>query len=242
MKKSFLILAFLVFGYTQAQENIVLNFPEDGDTIYTYNPMLTWYLMGDILMNNSREFYRITVVELQNNQDAASGVLMNTPLVRMDHLTQFQILYPYDAPALQEGIRYGWQIHKIMNNVIVGSSEAWEFIIGVPPVITPVYYKMKLVQDGALCHADNGKFYFEIAEAYNSEALIFKLFNEENTQINAQAKFNREDGELAQEINVKRTGFNQYELNFGSAVPVGIYKLVVWDTKNRKYELSFKVD
>jgi hypothetical protein len=101
---------------------------------------------------------------------------------------------------------------------------------------------MKLVQDGAFCHADNGKFYFEFSEAYNSEVLKFKLLNSKNTQINAQAKFNREDGELAQEINVKRTGFNQYELNFGSAVPVGIYKLIVWDTKNRKYELSFTVD
>ena len=48
--------------------------------------------------------------------------------------------------------------------------------------------------------------------------------------------------EFAQQINVKRTGYNQYELNFGTNVPDGTYKLIVWDAKNRKYELSFLVD
>lgn len=225
-----------------SQESILLNTPADGDTIYTHYPLLTWSIWGGLPVNNEREYYQIIIVELQNNQDAASGVMVNTPLVYMDHLAQNQLFYPYDAPELQEGKRYGWQVQKIMNNAVVCSSEAWEFILAIPPVLTPVYYKMKLVQDGALCQAINGKFYFEFTEAYNSEELKFRLLNQENTPMNAQAKFNQENGELAQEINVKRTGFNQYELNFGTGVQTGIYKLVVWDTKNRKYELSFSVD
>jgi len=242
MKKVILATMLLFLGRVFAQESILLNTPYDGDTIYTHHPLLTWAILGGLPVNTDREYYQITIVELQDNQDAASGVMVNTPLVRMDHLSQNQLFYPYDAPELQEGKRYGWQVQKITNNVVSCSSEAWEFILGIPPVITPVYYKMKLVQDGVFCSSENGKFYFEFSEAYNSEELQFKLINAENEPVNANAKFNQEDGELAQEINVKRTGFNQYELNYGTAVQSGIYKIIVWDTKNRKYELSFLVD
>ena len=225
-----------------SQESILLNTPSDGDTIFNHHPLLTWSIWGALPVNNEREYYQIIVVELQNNQDAASGVMVNTPLLHLDHLSQNQLFYPYDAPDLEDGKRYGWQLQKIMNNTVVCSSEAWEFILGIPPVITPIYYRIKLVQDGAQCHAHEGKFYFEFLEAYNSEELKYTLFDAQNTVVNAQVTFNQETGELAQQINVKRTGYNQYELNFGTGVPVGTYKLIVWDAKNRKYELSFLVD
>lgn len=242
MKKLLFLLTLLLANTLFSQESILLNSPADGDTIYTHHPLLTWSIWGGLPVNNEREYYQITVVQLQAEQDAASGVMVNTPLVHMDHLAQNQLFYPYDAPELQEGKRYGWQVQKIMNNAVVYSSEAWEFILGIPPITAPVYYKMKHVHDGAVCESVNGKFYFEFTEAYNAEDLKFKLLDAENNSINAQAKYNQVDGELAQENNVKRTGFNQYELNFGTSVQTGIYRLIVWDAKYRKYELTFSVN
>lgn len=242
MKQLFFFVMMFFLGNVFSQESILLNTPSDGDTIYTHHPLLTWSIWGGLPIDNEREYYQITIVQLQANQDAASGVMVNTPLVRMDHLTQNQLFYPYDAPELQDGGHYGWQVQKIMNNAVVYSSEAYEFILGIPPVETPVYYKMKLVQDGAVCTSSNGKFYFEFTEAYNAEDLKFKLLDNANNVINAQAKYNQPDGELAQEFNVKHTGFNQYELNFGTSVQTGYYRLIVWDSKARKYELTFSVD
>ena len=242
MKQFLFYISIFMVSNLFSQESILLNTPSDGDTIFNHNPLLTWSIWGALPVNNEREYYQITIVELQNNQDAASGVMVNTPLLHIDHLSQNQLFYPYDAPDLEDGKRYGWQLQKIMNNTVVYSSEAWEFILGIPPVIIPIYYRMKLVQDGAECHAQEGKFYFEFVEAYNSDELKYTLLDAENAVVNAQVLFNQETGEFAQQINVKRTGYNQYELNFGTSVPDGTYKLIVWDAKNRKYELSFLVD
>ncbi len=242
MKYLLFFISYFIVNHGFSQESILLNTPFDVDTIYTHHPLLTWSIWGSLPINNEREFYQITIVELQNNQDAASGVMVNTPLLHLDHLSQNQLFYPYDAPELQDGKRYGWQLQKIMNNTVVCSSEAWEFILGIPPVITPIYYRMKLVQDGVQCLAQGGKFYFEFAEAYNSEELKYTLLDAENKVVNAQVKFNQETGALAQQMNVKRTGYNQYELNFGTGILIGAYKLIVWDTKKRKFELSFLVN
>jgi hypothetical protein len=240
MKNSFLILAFLVFGYAQAQENIVLNFPEDGDTIYTYNPMLTWSLLGGVPVNNSREYYRITVVELQKNQDAASGVLMNTPLVRMDHLTQLQFLYPYDAPILKAGKHYGWQIHKIVNQVIVDRSEAYEFIIPLDIVPSSQYYKMKVKSDGNIYLADKTKLKFEFVENHQANELKFSVFDEKNKEISG--RIGRDKEEQRKNLpELKHIGSNFYEVELGAAAKPGIYKLVVVDALKKKYELKYRV-
>ncbi len=241
MKKVILATMLLFLGRVFAQESILLNTPYDGDTIYTHHPLLTWSILGGLPVNNDREYYQITIVELQDNQDAASGVMVNTPLVRMDHLSQNQLFYPYDAPELQEGKRYGWQVQKITNNVVSCSSEAWEFILGFPPDIEPVYYKMKLKADGTICPTQNGKFYFEFNEHYNDEELDISLYNDQHQKINVAAIFNQEEGQYALETNVKRTGINLYELNLGSNISSGIYRLVLLGAKKQSYELTFEV-
>jgi len=240
MKKSSFLLTLILFSFAHAQENIVLNFPEDGDTIYTYNPMLAWSLLGDIPVNNNREFYRITLVELQKNQDAASGVLMNTPLMRMDHLTQYQILYPYDAPKLKAGKHYGWQIVKVVNQVIVDKSEAFEFIIPLDIIPSSQYYKMKVKSDGNIYAAVGTKLKFEFVEAHQATELKFKVFDEKNKEITGNIERDKEDQRKNIPI-LKHIGSNFYEVELGAAAKPGIYKLIVVDALKKKYELKYRV-
>lgn len=241
MKQLLFFVMMFFLGNVFSQESILLNTPSDGDTIYTHHPLLTWSIWGGLPIDNEREYYQITIVQLQANQDAASGVMVNTPLVRMDHLTQNQLFYPYDAPELQDGGHYGWQVQKIMNNAVVYSSEAFEFILGIPPVETPVYYKMKLVQDGAVYATQNGSLYFVFEENYSLQDLHFKLYNKDHIKLNKNILYNAEDGVLAQEINVKKTGTNFYRLMIGSNLEPGTYYLEVLNSKKQRYFLKFNL-
>lgn len=242
MRLKLMLFCFLFCsGISFSQESILLNMPMDGDTIATKNPLLSWSLWGAIPTNSIRDYYQIIVVELQENQDASAGILMNTPLVRMDHLSQNQLFYPYDAPALQEGKWYAWEVQKIMDNSLAFKSETYKFYIPILPSEKPTYYKLKVKDDGTVYELQNGKFYFEFIEDYNQEQLSFQLYDPLNHKKQAQAIFDKEDGQFAQEVNVKRTGSNYYELNIGSNPSIGIYKLVVSDAKNQKFQVKFQV-
>lgn len=242
MKLKLLFFYFLFFtGILQAQESILLNIPMDGDTINTKNPLLSWSLWGELPTNTVREYYQIILVELQENQDASAGILMNTPLLRVDHLVQNQLFYPYDAPELEEGKWYAWEIQKIVDNTLAFKSETYKFYIPILPPEEPVYYKLKVKDDGAIYDLQFGKLYFELDEDYFDDELNFQLYNPSNEKIQAQVIFNQEAGQFAQEVNVKRTGSNMYELTIGSNPALGIYKLVVQNAKKQKYQIKFEV-
>jgi hypothetical protein len=242
MKLKLLFFYFLFLaGISQAQESILLNMPMDGDTINTKHPLLSWSLWGALPINSEREYYQIILVELEENQDASAGILMNTPLLLVDHLAQNQLFYPYDAPELEEGKWYAWEVQKIFDNVLALKSETYKFYISILPPEEPVYYKLKVKDDGAIYDLQFGKLYFELDEDYFDNELKFQLYNPNNEKIQAQAIFNQEEGQLAQEVNVKRTGSNLYELTIGSNPALGIYKLVVQNAKKQKYQIKFEV-
>jgi hypothetical protein len=215
--------------------------PIDGDTINTKHPLLSWSLWGELPANTVREYYQIILVELQENQDASAGILMNTQLLRLDHLVQNQLFYPYDAPELGEGKWYAWEIQKIVDNTLAIKSETYKFYIPILPPEEPVYYKLKIKDDGAIYDLQFGKLYFELDEDYFDDELKFQLYNPNNEKIQGQAIFNQEEGQFAQEVNVKRTGSNLYELTIGSNPALGIYKLLVQNAKKQKYQIKFEV-
>jgi len=242
MKLKLLFFYFLFLTrFSQAQESILLNMPIDGDTINTKHPLLSWSLWGELPANTVREYYQIILVELQENQDASAGILMNTQLLRLDHLVQNQLFYPYDAPELGEGKWHAWEIQKIVDNTLAIKSETYKFYIPILPPEEPVYYKLKIKDDGAIYDLQFGKLYFELDEDYFDDELKFQLYNPNNEKIQGQAIFNQEEGQFAQEVNVKRTGSNLYELTIGSNPALGIYKLLVQNAKKQKYQIKFEV-
>jgi hypothetical protein len=224
-----------------AQDNISLISPYDGDTIETKNPLLTWSYLGGNVANNGRSFYRIIVVELKDEQSAEAGVTVNQPLVKMDHVPGTQLFYPYDAPELEEGHRYGWQVQKITRNVVADKSEAWEFILPLPKNPKPNYFKMKVKNDGIVYQAVEGKIYLHFEEQYNESELTFYLYNNRNELVDVNIVLNPGADEKVQEINVKKTGSNFYEIDLGDFAQTGLYKLVIYDGKKQKYEMKYEV-
>jgi hypothetical protein len=239
-----LILSFviiLITNLTIAQDNISLISPFDSDTIETKNPLLTWAYLGGLEHNNDRVYYRIIVVELQEEQSAEAGLIVNQPLIKMDRIPGTQLFYPYDAPELKEGIWYGWQIQKISNNVIIDKSEAWKFILPMPKDHKPQYYKMKVKNDGVVYQAVDGKLYLHFEEQYSDGDLTFYLYNNRNELMDVNITLNPGAEEKDQEINVKKTGSNFYEIDLGDFAMTGVYRLVIYDGKKQKYEMKYEV-
>jgi hypothetical protein len=236
-----MILAIMGWiGMVHSQENISLILPYDGDTIETKNPLLTWSFLGGMNQNDNRVFYRLILVELKDEQSAEAGITVNQPLLKMDRVKGTQLFYPYDAPALKEGKRYGWQIHKISNNIIVDKSEAFEFIIPLPKEPSAQYYKLKVKHDGAAYLAEGGKFYFELVETYQDKNLSYFLYDSSNKLISSSVQQDKEaEGDFTTEI--KHSGSNYYVVDLGAAAKPGIYKIVVQDAKKQKFEAKFEV-
>lgn len=235
-----LFVFLLTLPLLRAQDAILLNLPFDEDTIYTKFPVLSWSILGSLPVDSDRDYYQITVVELLEQQDAASGVLLNTPLVRREHLTQQQLIYPYDAPSLQYGKRYGWQVQKVMNNAVVDQSEAWEFTLHLPILNQPIYHKLKFDWDGVVYDLQDGKLYFELLEAYNDNEVVYRLFNSNNLLISSNVK-RKTHADDPGELNAKSAGTNQYVLQFSSPLPLGIYRLEVDDAKRKTHLIYFNV-
>lgn len=244
MKK--LILAALIFcssisNTASAQETISLLTPYDGDTIETKNPLISWVILGDN-HQDSRTFYRFVLVELRDEQSAEAGIITNTPLIKMDRYPGTQLFYPYDAPNLKDGHRYGWQIQKIHNNVLVDKSEAWEFILPIITLPKPQYHKLKSKADGTICKAVYGKLYFEYDERYKGDDLKFYIYDASNKLIQSVTpNLPPKDLENEYELQVHHTGSNFYELDLGDNSSIGVYKLVTINSKKQRFQLQFEV-
>ena len=243
MKKLFylmILLGGILSSTLNAQETISLLTPYDGDTIETKNPLLSWAILGNN-QQDSRTFYRLILVELEEEQSAEAGVITNTPLIKMDRYPGNQLFYPFDAPELEEGHRYGWQLQKITNNVLVDKSEAWEFIIPIDRIPKPQYYKMKAKNDGSNYVAVDGKLYFEFIEKYNENNLRFYVYDDLGEMMDVELSLEPLDPENPDRLQVLHQGRNFYKINLGNTIKAGNYQLVVYNAKNQKYKMLFEV-
>ncbi|MEN9303798.1 MAG: hypothetical protein RL264_2227 [Bacteroidota bacterium] len=240
MKRLFFFLTLFLSLELAAQDPINLITPFDEDTICNYHPTFAWSILGSPVFSNERDYYQIVVVALNEGQNASAGILSNTPLLRVDHLTSTQQFYPYDAPALEDGKSYAWQVQKVENNQVVSTSEAWKFTLCTPPVLSPVYHKLKYGWDGVYYELQNGTLYFELKEPYKENSLTYSLYNSKNEKVSSVVKQKTNDYEPAI-TNAKKTGVNKYALTLNESLPIGIYRLEVVDAKRNKYEIHFNV-
>lgn len=224
-----------------SQDDIMLITPMDGDTIDTKHPLLAWYYQTGIPQVSDREYYRLILVELSESQSAEAGVSVNSPLLQVEELTVTQMFYPYDAPELEDGHRYGWQIQKIKNGVIADKSEAWEFILPIEEPEFNKYVTLKSKHDGVMYEAIDGVIFFKMDESYGDESLTYYIYNENQDVVVRDILHDEDSGENEDAVNVKITGANFYELDLGAVVTAGNYKLVVVNGKQQKYQLKFTV-
>lgn len=220
-------------------EFLYLVFPADEDTIETKTPLLSWTHSEPFNILSQGEFFKMTVVELKDDQSAEAGVIANSPVFLKNYVNRHQVQYPFDAKNLEAGKRYGWQVQKISNGNVINKTEAWEFVIDekVDPK-DHMYVTLKRKLDGSYYRVQNDKIFFRFDERYKSQNVNCKIYNDKREEITPELS-NIKDKKL----NTKVSGYNAYELDLiDYNLKKGFYTLEVINVKKEKFQLKFYVE
>lgn len=241
IQKSLFLFILVLSGFSYGQTGILLVSLPDKDTIDHKHPVFNWYYAPtpegrDIIR------YNYVLTALNKNQSALSGVTVNKPLLRINGVQGFQLVYPYDAPELEFGKRYGWQLEKTVNNVIVEKSEAWEFILYKPVVEPYKYVTLSTHPDATQYEATGGKLYFTVKERYHTAGFNCYVYDSKNKITKAIIAEDKQDAnrQPTDVVVLSKTGNSFYELDV-RALSQGNYRLVVINAKDQKYQLNFLV-
>jgi hypothetical protein len=214
--------------------------PDDKDTIETTNPLLIWNHNDPVNMNSSGEYYRLILVELHEMQTAESGINVNNPKYMKNNVSSNQVQYPFDAEALQVGKRYGWQVQKLSNGVIVEKTDAWEFTI-MPDNTTREnkYVSLRKELNAGFYTAENNKVFFRFEEAYSGGKLDCRIYDSKRKLIKPKTKNEATSG---QGIDVKKNGYNSFVIDLNLLdIKTGFHTLEVRNQKNELFLLKFYV-
>ena len=162
-----------------------------------------------------------------------------------NHLKRHEVQYPVEANMLQAGKRYGWQVQKLSNDVIINKSEAWEFIIEPERIIKQNKYAvMKKTVDGGFYTAENNKLFFRFEEEYNtSKDVKCVIYDSKMQTVKPKVKNdNEQTGGNSSSISMKNNGYNSFEINIDELdINTGYHTLEVKNEKGETFLLKFYV-
>jgi len=215
--------------------------PADKDSMEIKNPMLVWAHSEPFNILSKGESFMMILTEMKTNQSPEEAIVMNTPIMTKQNLTTHNLQYPYEARGLEEGKHYAWMVQKMSNGVVVAKTEVWEFsIIKKRPIIAN-YASLTTKLDAGYYTAKNDKVYFKLDEEYMDGKLNIKIFDSNRNVIEPKAK--NETLKNKNEYNVKKAGYNQYEIDLEQLnVSSGFYTLEVLGAKGELYMLNFYVE
>lgn len=237
IKQLVLLMALMASGFSYGQSNIMLISLHDKDTIDHRYPVFNWYYTS---LPEGRDIiqYHFILTELKKNQSAEAGVTVNQPLLRINGVQGFQLVYPYDAPELEYGKRYGWQLQKTVNGVIVDKSEAWEFILYRKTEIPMKYAVLNTDYSATIYEVNDGGFFFKLHSRYKTSGnLKYLILNDKSEKVQVRLG---EDEKLGENEDLEKTGRDFYFLNT-KTLSSGTYTLEVKDQKGNKYNTRFRV-
>ncbi len=212
--------------------------PPDKDTLEVVNPLLIWNHSESFNLTQQGQYYRLLLTELKRDQTAESAITINTPLYLQNFLTRHDVLYPLDAPKLNAGSKYAWQVQKVVNGIITNKTDAWEFV-----------YKGKAEQQIMLVEITpklnvspyvvvNDKIRFMFNEEYSSSTT--SLNGEIQTPKNKIVPIKLSD--KASTSVIKRLSGNTFEVDLdGLKLKSGIHVLKLYNEKNQQFLLQFSI-
>jgi hypothetical protein len=223
---------------------MMLVFPSDHDTIDSPTPLLSWSHSDPFNIASAGDYYKMVVVKLRPEQSAEAGTSANAPIFMKTNLMSHQVQYPYDLKVLKEGQRYGWEVQKISNEVIVDKTEAWDFVVRPPSVKNDAKYAvLKTRLDASYFLVTNDKLCFRFDESYNvTKAPNCTIYDSKMKVLKPRLK-NENLSEKAPSYDVKNNGYNRFEINLAELnVKKGYYTLEVKNEKNETFLLKFYVE
>lgn len=127
--------------------------PFNGEEITSTTPILTW--KPPFPPGITPFEYSLRLVEIKEKQDAIEALETNAPLVNRQGIFGTSLPYPGDAPNLESGKMYAWQVSAKAGDFELGVTEVWMFrvaeIAAMPPPVGAFksYRELKLTPDGS---------------------------------------------------------------------------------------------
>lgn len=114
--------------YHTTDETFFINLlmPEDKAKLYEYYPSFSWIANYSL---SAELTYRLRVAEIKKGQNAASAVVRNQPVYDEKNLSFNSKMYPVYAKPLVKDQPYAWTVDAYYKGILLGSAEAWQFII-----------------------------------------------------------------------------------------------------------------
>ncbi|MAY84199.1 MAG: hypothetical protein CMP59_08710 [Flavobacteriales bacterium] len=161
--------------------NLSSIYPVDNSTIGMERPIFSW-----MDAQNPNAEYRITLVKIDGKQSKYQAIRRNTPYMKISNINSNSMEYPSDAPSLEEGERYAWQVSMMVGKGDEVRSEIWEFKYdeNSPDSLIPnrtSYIDLNRVDNGSDLYAI-GNFKFKI-ETNQSERLKVKLYSLDGSKL-----------------------------------------------------------
>lgn len=214
--------------------------PEDESVIETQFPMLIWMHSEPFSVLTSKDWFRLILVALDEEESAQSGITTKAPLFYVNKVWTHSVQYPADAPDLIPGNRYGWQVQRISNEFIIERTEAWSFTYLKPKLpVEKRYVKLKRSLDSGFYTVTDEKVFFRFDEKYHSSqiACVIKSFGAETQLANSENTIYQD------EVNYKENGYNAFELDLEPLnLKPGFYILEVNNEKDQTFKLKLLIE
>ncbi len=220
-------------------EQMFLVNPYDEEVIHTTTPVLIWSHTEPFNILAPGEFFRLKLVEVQDDQDGGEAIAVNTPIYVSNYLEQHQVAYPLDAKHLESGKDYAWQVEKVSNGNIIAATEVWVFSLEEKVKLEGMMYvELKKKLDGSIYVPQDDRIYFRYDERYKSTTLKCKIYSDNRREVEPELANEQKGG-----LNAKSSGYNSYELDLKPYhLKKGYYTLEVLNEKNEVYKLKFVVE
>jgi len=213
--------------------------PEDGDTVQTPNPILTWtpafstYLPGNVT-------YNLRVVPIFTGQTKQQAISSNFPAYQESGIPMPLQIYPNTAQPLDSNTSYAWQAEGFSGSSSLGQSEVWEFCYCFSPLtdsilVPQVWHDLQPDHTENIYLLTSDSLRFRFTDPYlisDSVHIRFELIREET-------------GEVITDNNTCSDGpFPSSRINYtmdlqGLQMHKGTYRLLIYDTKGQKYVMRF---
>lgn len=100
--------------------------PANQDTICSKRPLLSWQ---PPMPYNGAMYFRLMLAEKKQAKNGVEAMIKNMPLLLLDNISTTTLMYPSNYPELKEGSTYYWQVVAYQQNIVVSTSEVWEFTV-----------------------------------------------------------------------------------------------------------------
>lgn len=220
---------------------LLLASPEDEAKLKIKRPNFSW-IPPMPLGNDPDISYEFTLVHLNEKQKGEDGIRRNRPLYKRDRIPEVALNFPTTLEDLIPGEHYAWQVKAHLGEVLVGTSEVWEFEI-VKPVDPPRYVRLNHLGNSAIYnYLERDTVYFiHISEYPNTPFELSIRGSNLLNEVNALT-IDKEIVKVAVEEAFKSQGLNTYKFSLAPyALSEGIYELILTQD-NTNWKMKFRIN